>query len=259
MRIGASLMCLASGLAVSSAAYAQSPVDGYYDHGFVFETADGAYQLKTRGNLHFDTRLYGGPDRGAPHSFDIRRARLDFQGRIHRYVSFRVQPELADTPYIRNAWADFEGASWLHLRAGQMKVPFSSTWLTTDNNLNFLERSTSTPLYPFFDRGLTLWGELLGKSVVYNLGVYTGAGIDKDYTKGDIDDSKDVAGRLFLQPFRTLGASSSLHGLFLAAKPCGERCLSRPRGSRLEVCARPTTSPHCGSGEPSRQSVLMAE
>ena len=37
-----------------------------------------------------------------------------------------------------------------------MKVPFSSSWATLDNNVNFIERASSTPVYPFFDRGIVL-------------------------------------------------------------------------------------------------------
>jgi phosphate-selective porin len=96
-----------------------------------------------------------------------------------------------------------------------MKVPFSATWLTSDHQLDFLERGTAEPLYPFIDRGGMIWGTLLGQRLTYNFGVFTGAGIDLDANKGDIDNSKDIAWRLFLQPFR--GARLAwLEGLYLA-------------------------------------------
>lgn len=199
------------------AADARSPVRVYYDDDFILETEDKAFQLRIRGNVHFDARLYSGENRGAPHSFDIRRARIDLQGRLFRVFTFRLQPEFAGQPYIRNAWVDVRLWAWLHLRVGQMKVPFSTSWLTRDNNVNFVERGTSAPIYPFFDRGLTVWGELFRGSLVYNLGIYTGAGIDRDASSGDIDDKKDVAARLFLQPFRRVGVQA-LRGLFLVAQ-----------------------------------------
>jgi len=67
---------------------------------------------------------------GSPYSFDIRRGRIDLQGTIHRWFTFRVQPELAGKPYLHNGWVDIGPRPWLHLRAGQMKVPFSSSWAT---------------------------------------------------------------------------------------------------------------------------------
>lgn len=204
-------------LLVARPASAGIPLQATYDDDFILEAADGAFQLKIRGNIHFDFRAYMAEDTGAPHSFDIRRARIDLQGRLFRWITFRLQPEFAGTPYIRNAWVDFGPLPWLHVRAGQMKVPFSSSWLTLDNNVNFIERGTSTPVHPFFDRGATLWGEILQGSLVYNVGVYTGAGVDGDAASGDIDDFKDLAARLFLQPFR-LSRHDGLRGLFLVVQ-----------------------------------------
>ena len=83
--------------------------------------------------------------------------------------------------------------------------------------LRDVTRGTSSPIYPFFDRGATLWGEILQGSITYNLGVYTGAGVDLDATSGDIDDFKDLAGRLFLQPFK-LSRVEALRRLYLVAQ-----------------------------------------
>jgi phosphate-selective porin OprO/OprP len=167
--------------------------------------------------MHLDARAYQCEDAcGSPHSLDLRRARIDLQGRIHQWFEFRVQPELADKPHIRNAWVDLGRYPWLHLRAGQMKVPFSSAWATLDNNIEFIERGTSTPYYPYFDRGVLVWGEILDATIVPTLGIFTGAGGELDVNGGDIDDAKDIAGRLFLQPFKPL-AFEPLSGLYLVA------------------------------------------
>lgn len=196
---------------------AEPELRGVYRDDFVLETTDGMFQLRIRGNLHLDMRVFLGPDRGAPLSFDLRRGRIDLQGHLFRVFSFRLQPELAGTPYLRNAWVDFGPVDAFHVRAGQMKIPFSSSWATLDNNVNFIERGASSPLYPFFDRGVKVWGALGHESVVWSLGVFTGAGIDADYGSGDQDDFKDLAGRLFLQPFRTVEAPG-LQGIFVVAE-----------------------------------------
>ncbi len=208
--VGGAVTLLAAVLAGSVSA--QTPVRVYYDDDFILETADGAFQLRLRGNLHLDTRLYRGDGQAAISNLDIRRARIDFVGRIHERFTFRIQPELSGSPYLRNAWADWEVADWLHLRWGQMKVPFSSSWLTQDNNLNFVERGTAGPVHPFFDRGFLLRGELFGGVATYDLGVFTGAGTDADVSAGDIDSEKEVAARLFLRPSPG-DAAALLHGL----------------------------------------------
>jgi len=194
----------------------QHGVRAYYDDDFVLETIDGSFQLRIRGNFHLDTRLFQSEARGAPHSIDLRRARIDLQGRIHERFTFRLHPELAGKPYLRNAWVDVQFSPALHLRLGQMKVPFSTSWLTLDNNLNFLERGASAPALPFFDRGALLWGDLWAGTVTYSLGVFTGANADADVPSGDTDDYKDLSARLFTQPFRT-SEDHALAGLYLVA------------------------------------------
>ena len=49
--------------------------------------------------------------------------------------------------------------------------------------------------------------------MVYNIAAFTGAGMDYDYSKGDIDDHKDIFGRLFLTPFKNteIEALSGVH------------------------------------------------
>ncbi len=185
----------------AGAASAQIPLKAYYQDDFILETEDGAFQLRIRGNLHLDTRLYQAEHLGSIQDFDIRRARIDLMGRIHRRFTFRIQPELSGAPYVRNAWVDWEFDRRFHLKWGQMKVPFSSSWLTLDNNVNFMERGTASPVHPFFDRGFTAWGELSEGTVTYDLGVYTGVGAEVDVPSGDMDSGKEWAARIFLRPF----------------------------------------------------------
>lgn len=204
-------------LQLPSQAEADLNLKTYYKNDFILESEDGAFQLKIRGNLHLDGRLYQSEHRGAPHSVDIRRARIDLQGRIHKWFTFRLQTEVAGQPYLRNAWLDIEIRNWFHVRGGQMKVPFSSSFSTLDNNVNFIERATSTPVYPFFDRGILLWGELWNSTMVYNLGLFTGAGMDIDTPNGDQDDAKSLAAKLFFQPFRKL-ENTFAQGFFLVGQ-----------------------------------------
>jgi phosphate-selective porin len=172
--------------------------------------------MKIRGNLHFDAKFYGGNSNNPTH-FDIRRARFDFQGMWYKYIYFRCQAEFADKPYARNFWADYKFRDWLHLRAGQMKPPFSTSWWTTDNNVHFLERGVSTPITPYFDRGFWIWGDVADNTLTWNLGAFTGAGMDYDYNKGDVDDHKDYVARLFYTPFKNQ-EGSVLQGLNLCVE-----------------------------------------
>jgi phosphate-selective porin OprO and OprP len=203
-----------------AAADATKPADptamqAYYKEGLVLRTADKKNEIRIQASAQLDSRFYGG-DSVAPDSFDIRRARLDFNAKLQDFMTIRIQAALEDSPYIRNAFIDIGAKETFHIRIGQMKVPFSSQWLSLDNQVDFMERSTAEPLYPFFDRGLMIWGGIANKKIYYDLGVYNGSGIDADYTKGDIDDQKDVAARLFFQPFR--GGSKAAEGFYFVVQ-----------------------------------------
>ena len=196
------------------------PVIAYWKDDFFLSTADEKFWIKIRGNLHFDTKFYGS-DSGNPTHFDVRRARFDFQGMWYRFIFFRCQAEFADKPYARNFFVDFRFREWAHLRGGQMKPPFSTSWWTQDNNVQFLERGASTPIYPYFDRGWWLWGDLGDATLTWNLAAFTGAGLELDYPRGDVDDHKDFLARLFYTPFKN-HEGSPLQGLSL--------CLEGSRG-----------------------------
>ncbi len=192
-----------------------TPIEATYEDAFLLRTADHRHEMRLGASAHLDSRFHFG-DAVSPHSFDIRRARLDVIARLFGdLMEMRIQAALEDNPYIRNAYLDIKVHEAFHVMAGQMKVPFSTLWLTFDNQVNFLERGTNRPFYPFFDRGVMVWGEVLRKTVTYNFGVYTGAGVDLDATRGDVDRFKDLAWRLFWQPFRNAGVPW-LAGLYVA-------------------------------------------
>lgn len=176
-----------------------------YDDGFRLRTNDGSTDLRLAWSAQLDARVPFGESVLAS-SFDIRRARLDFIATVSKRLFMRIGLAAEDTPYIRNAFADFEVDDLLHVRVGQMKVPFSTEWATFDNQVNFLERAYSQPIHPFLDRGVLLWGKLPGSVLVWNAGVFAGAGVDADAPRGDVDGGKQLAFRLFAQPFRNADA-----------------------------------------------------
>ena len=213
---------LLTGVALADEPVAEPPpqpepdrLQGTFKNGFTFATADGKDSLRVAASVQLDLRAFGGESE-APTSFDIRRARIDLRGRLRGWMSYRIQASFENEPYIRNAWVDLKLDDALHVTAGQMKVPFSTSWMTFDNQVNFMERGTAVPVYPFFDRGVTVWGELAEGRLTYQLGAFTGTGVDLDSPKGDIDDHKDIALRLFAQPFRR--SDSALNGLYVVGQ-----------------------------------------
>jgi phosphate-selective porin OprO/OprP len=85
--------------------------------------------------------------------------------------------------------------------------------LYSAQSIPFAERALPTALVPNRDVGAQVHGELAGGVVSYAVGVFDGA-VDGALIDTDSNDSKDLAGRLFLQPFAR-GGSKALKGLGL--------------------------------------------
>ncbi len=156
-------------------------------------------------------------------SFRIRRARLSFAGNIvesERFgtADYRLQVDFASSPQIVDAWVRYRPFRELGVQVGQFKVPLS------------IENSEYAPLQLEFidyslvvqrlvrmsgndvtgisstgrDCGVQLYGSFLPKEgfniLSYNLAVFNGNGINKS----DNNQSKDVVGRLMVNPLRDL-------------------------------------------------------
>jgi phosphate-selective porin OprO/OprP len=86
------------------------------------------------------------------------------------------------------------------LRAGKFKPPVGLERLQSATEILFVERAFPTSLVPNRDLGIQLSGDVANGTVSYALGVFNGV-TDGGNGDGDINDSKDVAARLFFTPF----------------------------------------------------------
>lgn len=176
----------------------------YWKDGFNIETPDKKFRLNMAGVLHFDTRFFESGKSAT--SFDIRRARYDMRGNLYTgdiEHLFRLQIEMADTPYVRNAYWMFNFMPELKVQIGQFKIPAGGAdFLTEEAQVNFVEYATDTPISPHFDRGINIHSHFLGGKIQTNIGAFTGTGTDFDNNQGDMDSNKNYAARLLLVPFK---------------------------------------------------------
>jgi len=109
-------------------------------------------------------------------------------------------------------------------------VPFSLEELTSDNFIDFIERSMVNELTPMRDRGVKIYGDLMGGIISYHLGGFNGTGEDTSDNNGD----KDLAFRLEYSPFRTSN-SFWLKGLQFAGNVTwgNENNLTTPPGRTI--------------------------
>jgi phosphate-selective porin OprO and OprP len=101
-------------------------------------------------------------------------------------------------PSVLDAYAEYEVASWLRIRAGKQKPPVGLERLLPPTRTLFVERAFPSNLVPVRDIGAQLLGDLW--KLHYAVGVFNGVP-DGAMTEGDVEDAKEVATRLLANPF----------------------------------------------------------
>jgi phosphate-selective porin len=175
------------------------------------KSADDNFRLELGGRLQADfqaaedgTRTLTGSFLGS--QFLIRRARVDVDVMFYQWITAKIQTELTEgnnsstQVSLKDAYLDLAFLPELRFRAGQFHVPFSlEEFGTSDNFIDFIERSLVNTLAPARDRGVKIYGGLMGGIINYHLGGFNGTGEDASDNNGD----KDLAFRLEYSPFRT--------------------------------------------------------
>jgi phosphate-selective porin OprO/OprP len=175
--------------------------------GFAFRSADSNFVLRIRGYAQADGRfyLYDKANNGTD-SFLMRRVRPILEGTVFRDFDFRIMSDFgngaASSTILQDAYVEWHHWQWLKLRAGKFKPPVGLEQLQSDTDLLFVERGLPSDLVPQRDVGVQLSGDLLGGVVSYAGGVFNGV-VDGGIGDLDTTDSKDMAARLFFQPFKT--------------------------------------------------------
>jgi phosphate-selective porin OprO and OprP len=200
-------------------------------------SADDNFRVEFGGRLQADfdaaeagTRTLQGQLLGS--QFLIRRARIDVDAIFYKWIRAKIQAELTEGVSLKDAYLDLAFMPEVRLRAGQFHVPFSLEELTSDNFIDFIERSLVNTLTPMRDRGVKVWGDLglMDGVISYHLGGFNGTGEDTSDNNGD----KDLAFRLEYSPFRN-SDSFWLKGLQFAGNLTwgGESNLTTPPGQTI--------------------------
>jgi phosphate-selective porin OprO/OprP len=171
--------------------------------GFVIQSESGDFRLQLRGLVQLDARFYLSSENPLEiDNFLVRRARPIFVGTVAKYFDFNFTPDFGGgNAVIQDFYVNAKGSPRLQARAGKFKPPIGIEHLQGDAYLAFPERSFPASLEPNRDVGVQLHGELGSGVVAYAAGVFDGTpdGASVDF---DVNDSKDLVGRLFLSPFK---------------------------------------------------------
>lgn len=172
--------------------------------GFSLRSADGAFQLKIRGYVQADGRFFlDDTDRPATDTFLLRRVRPIVEGTLWKNFDFRIMTDFGGgTSSVQDAYLEARFSPKLKLRAGKFKGPVGLERLQSGADLLFVERALPTNLVPNRDLGVQLSGDLASGAVQWTAGLFNGV-VDGGSTDGDTTDDKELAARLFFQPWIT--------------------------------------------------------
>lgn len=171
---------------------------GWNGEHFFVRSADGQFQLLPYGYFQSDHRSYLAGDGPPPNTFVIRRARFGFQGNYGKHYDFALLIDGATTgPVLRDLYVNARPIPEFQVQVGQYKEPFAQETLTAVTNIDFVERSLASLLYPsastaYRSPGITLHGDISGGVVQWWAGAFNGKGILANNTTSE----PEIVGRL---------------------------------------------------------------
>ena len=172
--------------------------------GFSIQSADKSFRLRLRGYVQADGRFFldDSEDKSID-TFTLRRVRPILEGTLGKYAGFRIMPDFGEgKTVLQDAYADVNISPLASIRAGKFKAPVGLERLQSGTDIAFIERGYPTSLLPNRDVGVQLSGGVASNALTYAVGIFNGV-VDGGSADADSNDAKDVAGRLFLQPFIT--------------------------------------------------------
>ncbi|MEO8483659.1 MAG: porin [Acidobacteriota bacterium] len=181
-----------------------APVIAGWQDGFFVQSANGDNRIQIGTVVQVDGRFTTDDPSPFTDTFTMRKARPMLQGRVGKYFDFRLTPELGNgAATVLDAYVDTRFSSAFRVRVGKDKTPVGLEVLYTDPGLLFPERSLASSLIPNRDVGVQVQGDLASAKVSYSIGVFNGI-VDGSNSTTDVDtnNGKDIAGRVFVQPFR---------------------------------------------------------
>ena len=196
-----------------------APVVAVGDKGLSVKTPKGDYEIKLRGLVQADHRVFTGDDDPAFNDgFLFRRIRPTIEGSFGKLVAFRLTPEFAgDSATVVDAYVDLKFDPRYTLRVGKLKGPVGLERLQSGGAIALVERGFPTELAPNRDLGAKLQGELAAGRISYAAGVFNGAPDGRDAPTTDPDGELEFAGRVFFEPWKNDANALSGLGFGLAA------------------------------------------
>lgn len=188
---------------VTTATAAKTPTVTVDKKGLKYVSPDQKYELGLNAQINVDVHSFGNDAGTLVDETQDRLIRLTFSGRAGN-ASFRIVPEFGGSSSaassIVDGYIEYKFSDLFNVRAGKFKSPIGLERLQSDPDVIWTERGHSTNLVPNRDVGFQLFGTALSNTLEYQVGLFNGAS-DNVNLNNDLDNKKDIAWRVFAQPF----------------------------------------------------------
>ena len=205
-----------AGLAVSAASSARAEerinevriveVEAGYKDNIYLKTSDNTFRLDIYGYGQFRYTYQTNDITGAEDlsNFQVQRTRLGFKGYVgsdklkYQLLLSASQSGEFDKVSLLDWFVDYAPSKECGIRAGQFKVPYSTSFTISASELQFVERTQVDSNFRLDrDNGVNLYGKVLDSMLTYNIGAYNGEGRNKS----NPDNGMLYAARLMFEPF----------------------------------------------------------
>jgi phosphate-selective porin OprO/OprP len=180
-------------------------------NGLVIRSADSNFLMNVHGYVQADARFYLNQPNAANETFLLRRVRPIIEGTVYDRFDYRLMADfgsgnvssssagnnaLLDDAYVNaRLWPEAQ------IQVGKYKSPVGLERLQSTAELLFLETGFATQLTPNYDVGAEIHNNLFNSPINYAIGIFNGAADAASSDADTTDEGKDVAGRVFFQPF----------------------------------------------------------
>lgn len=135
--------------------------------------------------------------------FQVQRVRLGFKGFVYsdklkyQLLLSASQSGEFDKVSLLDWFIDYSPVNEFGIRAGQFKVPYSTSFTISASELQFVERTQVDSNFRLDrDNGVNLYGKVFNSKLTYNLGIYDGEGRNK----ANQDNGNLYSGRVIFEP-----------------------------------------------------------
>ncbi len=200
------------------------PLKAFWKDRLTFGSEDKSFELQVGGRLQLDwaffdndvnlERVFGEEEDG----IQFRRARIDFSGRVHEDILYRVEFDFAGDKDLsgRGKFTDvhltFSDLPFVgNLQVGHFREPFGLERLTSNNFITFMERGLNDVFNPKRNVGIMMFNSAVNSRLIWQAGLFKETDDFPSDDDTDEDQGYSFTGRIVFLPWYKKEGNKLLH------------------------------------------------